>query len=176
MVEDMERKMYVPSHDATLVKTKPVLQNITNICMKVDCHLVAAADMQNDSDSTTLSAVNPNGESTSLDAEPRRMLGGAAEAEAVAGTEQATEHSSKQQQHHVHTDSNEQQQHVHGEAASTQIEKGSAMNENSACAQNQNLLMLGVGKHKLKAAHYTFEPKELLSIADETRTFSRDGF
>ena len=50
------------------------------------------------------------------------------------------------------------------------------MNANSACAQNQNLLMLGLGKNKLKTAHYTFEPEELRYIATETRPFSRDGF
>lgn len=50
------------------------------------------------------------------------------------------------------------------------------MSAHRVCARNQNLLTLGVGKFKLKAAHYTFEPKELNSVAAKTGPFSRDGF
>ena len=49
-------------------------------------------------------------------------------------------------------------------------------NVNSAPGGSQNLLNIGLGKYKLKLAHYTFDPAELGRIADETRVFTRDGF
>ena len=41
------------------------------------------------------------------------------------------------------------------------------MNENSASAVNQNLLIMGIGKNKVANAHYVFDPTELDSIANE---------
>ena len=56
------------------------------------------------------------------------------------------------------------------------IDSVAPTNENSAPAENQNLLMLGTGKNKLAHVHYVFDPTELSSIAEETRAFTRDGF
>ena len=50
------------------------------------------------------------------------------------------------------------------------------MDASSAPALNQNVHMKGIGKFKLKLAHYTFDPAELSGIATETRQFTRDGF
>ena len=84
--------------------------------------------------------------------------------EDVPGTEQSTRRT------------NEQHQPIHRDTVGAHTQIGTKMNANSACAQNKNLLMLGLGKNKLKTAHYTFEPKELRNIAAETRPFGRDGF
>jgi len=93
----------------------------------------------------------------------RERLPEAQTEEDVAGIEQSR----------GHTD--EQQQQVHRDIVAAHTQIGTEMNANSACAQYQNLLMLGVGKNKLKTSHQ-FEPEELRNIGAEIRSFSRDGF
>lgn len=55
----------------------------------------------------------------------------------VAGTQQGTEHA------------NEQQQQVYRNAAAAHTQIGTEMNANSACGQNQNLLMMELGTPKV---------------------------
>jgi len=51
MKADMDRKQYVSSHAEGPVNTELKLQDSKKSCLKVDCHIVAAASMQENSDS-----------------------------------------------------------------------------------------------------------------------------
>jgi len=163
MKADMDKKQYVPPPIGIPVNTKLTLQDTVKSCMKADCHSVVAASIQKNLD--CLAGPVAISEPISLGAGltgreklPEEPTGD------VAETEQSTRHTS------------EQHQQVHRDTAGAHTQTGTEMNANSACAQNQNLLMLGLGKNKLKTAHYTSEPEELRNTATETRPFSRDGF
>jgi len=137
----MGRKQYISHNAGSLAHTKLKLQDSKKSCLKLDCHIVAPANMQKNSNILAYPVANGNPRSMSAGPTRRERLPEAQITEDMAGTEQSSRHTE------------EQQQHLRRDIVVAHTQIGTELDATSACAHNQNLLMLGLGKNKLKTTH-----------------------